>query len=71
MRPGPIISGMPHTNSRLPNLMSALLKKSVIPKAVNAAPDETKMMPILRLPEVKTVGNFDLDGGGFRRYRVE
>ena len=61
VRPGPIITGIPHTNSRLPNLMSVLLKNSVIPKAVNAAPEDRKMTPNLRLPDVSTVGSFDLD----------
>lgn len=41
--------------------MSVLLKNSVIPKAVNAAPEDRKMTPNLRLPDVSTVGSFDLD----------
>lgn len=52
---------MPLTKSRLPSLMSVLLKNSVMPRAVNAAPDDRNMIPSLRLPDVSTRGNFDGD----------
>ena len=52
---------MPHTKSRLPSLISVLLKNSVMPKAVNAAPDDRNIIPSLRLPDVSTDGNFDCE----------
>lgn len=48
--------------------MRVLLKNSVMPSAVKAAPEERKIMPTFRFPDVKTVGSFDLDGEeGLRR----
>ena len=67
MRPGPIINGMPHTKRRLPRRMSVLLKKRVIPRAVKAAPEDKKIKPSLRLPEVRIVGSVGLDRADLRR----
>ena len=67
VRPGPIINGIPQTKSKLPNLISVLLKNSVIPNAVKAAPEDRKIIPSLRLPEVRTVGNFVDDFDDRRR----
>lgn len=43
-----------------------MLKKSVIPNAVNAAPDDKNMIPNLRLEDVNAVGNLVFDD--LRRY---
>lgn len=66
VRPGPIINGTPTTNNRFPRRINALLKKSVIPNAVNAAPDDKNMIPNLRLEDVNAVGNLVFDD--LRRY---
>ena len=61
VRPGPISNGIPATKRRFPRRIRALLKKRVIPRTVNAAPEDRKMIPSLRLDDVNTAGSFVFD----------
>ena len=55
------MSGTPATNRRFQRRISVLLKKSVMPRIVKAAPDPRNIMPSLRLPDVRVVGSFAFD----------